>query len=83
MEQWDDVGFVLYREMLRDVIPLRRETFGEGLHVHKPSDVRGTFSLIVPKLPRAVTLALYGPPVDVDRWGEASSVIFTFDLTTI
>jgi len=83
MELWDDAATVLYRQTLPDIIPLRVEVYGETAKRFTPSRLSGGFEVIVPKVPRAVTLALYGPPFDVNQFGAASSVIFTLDLTTI
>jgi peptidoglycan hydrolase-like protein with peptidoglycan-binding domain len=83
LELWDADEVVLYRQGLPDIIPLRVETYGETSSVHVPSSVRGHFSVAFPKVPRAVTLALFGPRPHVNRWGEPSRVIFTFDLSTL
>jgi len=37
----------------------------------------------VPIVPRAVTLVLFGPPLDDPERDAASGAILTFDLTTI
>jgi peptidoglycan hydrolase-like protein with peptidoglycan-binding domain len=83
LELWDGDQVILYRQGLPDIIPLRIETYGETSSIHVPSVVRGHFSVAFPKVPRSATLALFGPRPHVNRWGEPSRVIFTFDLTTL
>ena len=83
MELWDDTGQALYRKVLTEVIPLRRGTSDQQPHAAPPVERRGAFSLVFPRMPGAVTLALFGPRLDVDDPTEPSSVIFTFDLTTL
>jgi peptidoglycan hydrolase-like protein with peptidoglycan-binding domain len=81
LELWDDVGFVLYRQFLEDIIPLHYEALGESLEIAPRAEIRGSFSLTFPKVPRAVTLAVYGPPPASEHEGERSAVLFTIDLT--
>ena len=47
------------------------------------ADPRGTFELVVPVLPRAVLLVLFGPPLAAADHEGPSGAILTFDLTTI
>jgi hypothetical protein len=82
VELHDTAGNVLYREFLSDLIEFRTETLDE-LSAVEGADPGGTFELVIPKLPRAVQLVLFGPPLAAAEHDGPSGVILTFDLTTI
>ncbi len=83
VELRDAAGNTLYRDFLPELIRFRAETLGDELAAPEAADPRGTFELIVPRLPRAVLLVLFGPPLAAAKREEPSGVILTFDLTTI
>jgi peptidoglycan hydrolase-like protein with peptidoglycan-binding domain len=83
LELHDAAGNVLHREFLPELIAFRAETFGQDFAAPEAADPRGTFELVVPALPRAVLLVLFGPPLTGDDHDGPSDVILTFDLTTI
>ena len=82
VELHDAVGNTLYREFLPDLIAFRVETL-DDLAAAEAADPRGTFELVVPVMPRAVLLVLFGPPLAAADHEGASGPILTFDLTTI
>lgn len=82
VELQDTAGNVLYREFLSDLIEFRTETLDE-LSAVEAADPSGTFELVIPKLPRAVQLVLFGPTLAAAEHDGPSDVILTFDLTTI
>jgi peptidoglycan hydrolase-like protein with peptidoglycan-binding domain len=84
VEIHDDAGNVLYREFLPDdLIAFRAETLDDAGEAPDAADPQGTFDLVVPLVPRAKLLVLFGPPLDSADRGEASVAILTFDLTSI
>jgi Putative peptidoglycan binding domain len=83
VELRDAAGNVLYRESLHDIIGFRAESFDGSLSAPLAADPQGTFELVVPNIPRAVLLVLFGPPLQSDDRTVPSEVILTFDLTTI
>ena len=83
VELWDAGGALVYQAQTPYLIPLRVETFAEGLRAHRRAEVRGNFTLVIPHLPNSATLALWGPSPDPDSAGDPAHVIFTFDLTTL
>jgi Putative peptidoglycan binding domain len=82
VELHDTAGNVLYREFLSDLIAFRTETLDE-LSAVEGADPSGSFELIIPKLPRAVQLVLFGPSLAAAEHDGPSDVILKFDLTTI
>jgi hypothetical protein len=83
VELRDTAGNVLYREFQRDLIEFRAETLDASMSAVEAADPRGTFELVIPRIPRAVQLVLFGPPLAAADHDGPSGVILTFDLTTI
>jgi peptidoglycan hydrolase-like protein with peptidoglycan-binding domain len=84
IELRDNAGNTLYRAGQPDLIDVRAESLDTGdFAAPDAADVAGTFDLVFPIVPRAVTLVLFGPPPGAVDRGVASSIILTFDLTTI
>jgi peptidoglycan hydrolase-like protein with peptidoglycan-binding domain len=83
VELRDAAGNTMYREFLPELIGFRAETLDDELSAPEAADPRGTFELVVPMLPRAVLLVLFGPPLAAAEHEGPSGVILTFDLTTI
>jgi hypothetical protein len=80
----DAANNVLYRAMQPDLIDFRAEFLDAGdLLAPDRADVQGEFELVFPVLARAVTLLIFGPPLDAVDRTVASDVIMTFDLTKI
>ncbi|HTP99464.1 MAG TPA: peptidoglycan-binding protein [Casimicrobiaceae bacterium] len=84
VEIHDAAGNILYRESVDDPIAFRAEMLDEDdLSAPTAADPTGTFELVVPVIPRAVTLLLFGPPPTDPERDDPSDVILTFDLTSI
>jgi peptidoglycan hydrolase-like protein with peptidoglycan-binding domain len=83
VELRDAAGNTLYREFLSDLIAFRAETLDDDLAAPEAADPSGTFELVVPVMPRAVLLVLFGPPLATPAHEGPSDVILTFDLTTL
>jgi hypothetical protein len=77
----------LFRRLMHHPIETTREVFPADPHgeiIRTPvADRRGVFSVVIPELTAARSLALVGSPPEVNRRGEAAYEMARFDLTRI
>jgi hypothetical protein len=83
VELIDTASNVLYREFLSDLVEFRAETLDDSMSAVEAADPSGTFELVIPRIPRAVQLVLFGPPLAAADHDGPSGVILTLDLTSI
>jgi hypothetical protein len=78
---------VVFRQLMHHPIETTREVFPVDPHgefTHAPvASPRGVFSVIIPELAAARTLALVGSPADVRRQCEAARELVRFDLESV
>jgi hypothetical protein len=83
VEVRDAAGNTMYRELLPDLVAFRAETLDAGFGAPEAADPVGTFDIIIPILPRAALLVVFGPSLAAPDHDGPSEIILTFDLTTI